>query len=89
MASVRSDLLTPATASAAPRAIDTANSEASATLCITRELIATPVWPEPAVVSGIGAMLSGRSAPPASHCTHAATVGQVMVAAFDPTTSPK
>ena len=83
------DLLAPTTASAAPRAIDTANSDASATPCIIRELSATPVSLESAVVSGMGEMLSGRSWPPESHCTQFATVGQVMVDAFDPTTSPK
>ena len=89
MASVRIDRLAPITTSAALRASDTANSETSATPCMTRELIATPVSVEPAVVSGIGTMWSGRSPPPESHCTQAATVGQVMVAAFEPTTRPK
>ena len=89
MARVRTDLFTPATASDAPRAIDTANSDTSATPCMTRDVMATPDSLASGVESGIGTMLSGRSAPPDSHCTQFATVGQVMVDAFDPTTRPK
>ena len=89
MASTRTDRFAAATASAAPLASDSASSEASATLCMMRELIATPVSPRPASFSGIGAILTGFASRPDTHSTQSATVGQVMVAAFEPTTRPK
>ena len=89
MARVRTDRLAATTASAAPRASDNASSEASATPCMTRELIATPDSPAFWEVSGISVMLAGLASRPETQSTQSATVGQVTVAALDPTTRPK
>ena len=89
MARVRTDRLAAITASAAPLARETASSEASVTLCMTRELSATPESSGAAVVSGMRSMLAGLTSLPESHSTQSATVGQVTVAALDPTTKPK
>ena len=89
MASVRIERLAATTASAAPLASDSASSEASATPCITRELIATPESPPSMVTSGIGTMLAGLGSRPDTHSAQSATVGQLIVDALDPTTRPK
>jgi hypothetical protein len=62
---------------------------AAVAVCVTREVSETPLSACSAGCSAIGATRSGISPSPSSHFTQAATVGQVCVAAFEPTTRPK
>ncbi len=87
--SVRADLLVASTASAAERARSNAISEAATAPWATREVSATPPSADSAAWSTIGTTSSGNGAWPLRHLIQDATVGQVWVAAFDPTTSPK
>jgi hypothetical protein len=89
MASVRADLLAATSASAAVRARLNASSVAAAVVCATRELNETPLSVCSAGCRAIGATPAGCSPVPSIHLTHCATVGQVWVAAFEPTTRPK
>ena len=59
------------------------------TPCMTRELSATPESSAATSVSTIGSTLAGLASRPDTHSAQSATVGQVMVAALDPTTRPK
>ena len=88
-ASARADLLAATSASAADRARLNVISVAAAAPCATREASGTPLSLCSAGCSAIGTTSSGISPSPASHFTQAATVGQVWLAALEPTTRPK